>query len=159
MLAGLLAVAWACAADTATGPQGAVVIPLGTWGGDSAGFIVGDTAAHLHIACTFGDISGRIPLDASGAFDVAGSYTLRAYPIAVGPSVPARFTGRLSGATLTVTATVNDTVEHRTVVRGPVVVKLGTDPRLGPCPICRRRVAASRWTKTIQSLVQLFRRL
>jgi hypothetical protein len=115
-------------------------LPLGTWGGDSAGLIVGDTATHLHVACTFGDISGRIPIDANGRFDVAGSYMLRAYPITIGPSVPARFVGRLDGSTVTVTVTVNDTVEHKTVTRGPVIVKLGDDPRLGPCPICRRPV-------------------
>jgi hypothetical protein len=53
--------------------------------------IVGDTAMHLHIGCTFGDVSGRVPLGANGQFDVAGSYLLRAYPIAVGPTMPARF--------------------------------------------------------------------
>ncbi len=143
LFAGSVAFTWACSTDSATGPR-EVAIPLGTWGGDSAGFIVGDTAAHLHIACTFGDISGRIPIDPTGAFDVPGTYMLRAYPIAIGPSVPARFTGRISNTTITVTATVNDTVEHKTVVRGPAVVKLGTDPRLGPCPICRRSVEAKR---------------
>ena len=119
-------------------------LPLGTWGGDSAGFIVSDTAAHLHIACTFGDLSGRVPLDASGRFDVGGSYVLRAYPIAVGPSLPARFAGRLEGGALTVTVTVDDTVQHQRVVRGPVVVRLGDAPRLGPCPICRRPILTRR---------------
>jgi hypothetical protein len=115
-------------------------LPLGTFGGDSGGMIVGDTAMHLHVACTFGDVSGRVTVDASGRFDVAGSYMLRAYPITVGPSVPARFTGQIDGDRITVTATVDDTVEHRTVVRGPVTLTLGVDPKLGPCPICRRPV-------------------
>jgi hypothetical protein len=115
-------------------------LPLGTWGGDSTGAIVGDTAMHLHIACTYGDVSGRVPVDENGHFDVTGSYMLRAYPITVGPSVPARFVGRLDGATMTVTVTVNDTVQHQTVVRGPVVLHYGGEPRLGPCPICRRPV-------------------
>ena len=56
-------------------------IPLGTYGGDSGGMIVGDTAMHLHIACTFGDVSGRVPVDASGRFDVTGSYMLGASPL------------------------------------------------------------------------------
>lgn len=115
-------------------------LPLGTWGGDSAGLIVGDTAMHLHIGCTFGNVSGRIPLASNGSFDVAGSYQLRAYPITVGPSVPARFVGRLDGSTVVVTVTVNDTVLHTTVVHGPVSVRYGDAPRLGPCPICRRPV-------------------
>jgi hypothetical protein len=117
-----------------------LLIPLGTYGGDSGGMIVGDTAMHLHIGCTFGDVSGRVPVTASGRFDVAGSYTLRAYPITVGPPVPARFTGTIDGDRVVVTATVDDTVAHQTVVRGPVSVRLGVEPKLGPCPICRRPV-------------------
>src|SRR5436853_3975867 len=70
-------------------------LALGTWGGDSSGLIVSDTAMHLHIACTYGDVSGRIPVGANGQFDVRGSYTLRAYPIAIGPPVPAQFVGHV----------------------------------------------------------------
>lgn len=120
------------------------LIPLGNYGGDSAGMIVGDTATHLHIACTYGDVSGRITVDANGRFDVGGSYMLRAYPITRGPAVPARFVGRLVGNRVTVTVTVNDTVEKQTVVRGPVTMRLGDAPQLGPCPICRRPVITSR---------------
>jgi hypothetical protein len=127
----------ACAAGT-TGVPTDRLIPLGTWGGDDGGLIVGDTSMHLHVGCTFGDVSGRVTVDAGGQFDVAGSYMLRAYPIAVGPTVPARFTGRISGTTLTITATVDDTVTHQTVVRGPVSLRLGTEPHLANCPICRR---------------------
>jgi hypothetical protein len=138
MIAGCLLMA--CASGSTTLPPADGALPLGTWGGDNAGLIVGDTAAHLHIGCTFGDVSGRIPLSASGQFDVTGSYMLHAYPIAVGPSVPARFVGNLTGAIVTVTVTVNDTVQHTTVVLGPVNVKYGDEPRLGPCPICRRPI-------------------
>jgi hypothetical protein len=125
-------------------------LPLGTYGGDSGGMIVGDTALHLHIGCTFGDVSGRVPVDANGRFDVTGSYMLRAYPITVGPAVPARFTGTIDGDRVVVTATVDDTIAHQTVVRGPVSLRLGVEPNLGPCPICRRPVrvwgaAAFRW--------------
>ena len=115
-------------------------LPLGNWGGENAGMIVSDTAMHLHIGCSYGDVSGRVPVGSGGQFDVAGSYTLRAYPIAVGPAVPARFTGRLDGAKVTVTATVDDTVQHTTVVLGPVTVAYGAEAKLGPCPICRRPI-------------------
>ena len=115
-------------------------LALGTWGGDNAGMIVSDTAMHLHVGCTYGDVSGRIALAADGSFDVAGSYMLRAYPITVGPSVPARFQGRVDGAVAVVTVTVNDTVQHATVIKGPVTVKFGDQPRMGPCPICRRPI-------------------
>ena len=129
----------ACSSTSAVLPADGLV-PLGNWGGDSSAMIVSDTATHLHIACTYGDVSGRIAIDAAGGFDVSGSYMLHAYPITVGPSVPARFVGHLSGSTLTVTAIVNDTTQHTTVTRGPVSVTLGADAKLGPCPICRRPV-------------------
>ena len=119
-------------------------LQLGTWGGDNAGMIVGDTAMHLHVGCTFGDVLGRIALAADGTFDVPGSYMLRAYPITIGPSVPARFQGRVEGAVAVVTVTVNDTVQHATVIKGPVTVKFGDQPRMGPCPICRRPIITMR---------------
>jgi hypothetical protein len=115
-------------------------LPLGTWGGDSAGMIVSDTALHLHVGCTFGDVSGRVHVNTDGSFEVVGNYTLHAYPILVGPTDPATFTGKVSGATATVTAIIDDTAQHQTVVHGPVVVSLGVTPRLGPCPICARPV-------------------
>ena len=129
----------ACSSSTSSLPADGL-LPLGTWGGDNAGMIVSDTAMHLHVGCTFGDVSGRVALGATGTFDVQGSYMLHAYPITVGPSVPARFVGKVDGAKATITVTVNDTVGKQTVILGPVSVTLGVDPRLGPCPICRRPI-------------------
>lgn len=135
------AIVVACSsAGTTTVPPFDGNIPLGNWGGENAGMIVSDTAMHLHIGCTYGDASGRVPVGSGGQFDVTGSYMLRAYPIAVGPTVPARFTGRLDGSKVTITATVDDTVRDTTVVLGPVVVTYGADAKLGPCPICRRPI-------------------
>src|SRR5690349_12658241 len=102
-------------------------LKVGTWGGDAAGMIVSDTSMHLQIGCTYGDISCRVAVT-GGAYDVRGSYMLRAYPIAVGPTVPARFTGQVTGNVATITATIDDTVQHQTVVKGPVVVTLGETP-------------------------------
>lgn len=143
-LVALVALVAACSSPSSTLAVSDGALALGTWGGDSAGLIVGDTATHLHIACTFGDVSGRIPVGSNGQFDVHGSYVLRAYPITVGPSLPAQFVGHLDGATATLTVIVDDTVQHQTVVRGPVVVRLGDTPRLGPCPICRRPIVSRR---------------
>lgn len=133
-----------CSSSSATLAVTDGALALGTWGGDSSGMIVSDTAMHLHIACTYGDVSGRVPVASNGDFDVAGSYMLRAYPIAIGPTVPARFIGHLDGATLTIKVIVDDTVQHQSVVRGPVVVTYGDAPRLGPCPICRRPIVTRR---------------
>ena len=137
----LAAVALACSsAATTTVPPFDGNLPLGNWGGENAGMIVSDTAMHVHIGCTYGDVSGRVPVGTAGQFDVAGSYMLRAYPIAIGPTVPARFTGRLDGAKVTITVTVTDTVKDTTVVLGPVTVTYGAEAKLGPCPICRRPI-------------------
>ncbi len=137
--AAMVAMAAGCSSSTSLAVSDGA-LALGTWGGDSSGMIVSDTAMHLHVGCTYGDVSGRIPVDAEGRIDVYGSYMLRAYPIAVGPAVPAHFVGTLSGKTAVITVTVDDTVQHTTVVRGPVSITLGVDPRLMPCPICRRPI-------------------
>jgi hypothetical protein len=109
----------------------------GTWGGDRAGLIVNDTIAHVHINCTYGNFPAPIDLDATGRFSVSGDYLVRAYPVAIGPTMPAEFAGVLRGRTLTMTVAVNDTIEHRIVILGPATVDLGKEPQMGPCPICR----------------------
>ena len=139
---GLAAMYLACG-SLSSAPVVAGPLALGNWGGDSAAMIVSDTAMHLHIGCTYGDVSGRIDVGPTGRFDVTGSYMLRAFPIAVGPTVPARFVGQVNaarGGTATITVTVDDTVGHQTIVRGPVTVSLDEAPRLMPCPICRRPI-------------------
>jgi hypothetical protein len=110
---------------------------VGTWGGERAGLIVADTTAHVHINCTFGDFPAPIELDDDGRFSVTGDYLIRAYPVAIGPTMPAVFAGVLRGRALTVTIAVNDTIEKKLVVLGPVTVTFGREPEMGPCPICR----------------------
>ena len=132
----VVVVVLACSANGKLPPfDGALAI--GTWGGVGAGMIVSDTSMHLHVGCTYGDVSGRVPLT-DGQFDVQGRYMLHAYPVAFGPMVPARFVGTASRNSVTVTVTVDDTVQHQTVVKGPVTVIYGQQPQLGPCPICKR---------------------
>ena len=135
-IAGPAVVAAGAASTTAIATSDGT-LAVGTWGGDTAGMIVQDTAVHLHVGCTFGDVAGRIAVDANGSFDVAGSYRLRAYPIAIGPTLPARFVGHLDGTTLAVSVTVDDTIQHRTVVLGPVSVTYLREPKMKNCPICR----------------------
>nr|MBA2292034.1 hypothetical protein [Gemmatimonadales bacterium] len=72
-----------------------------------------------------------------GRFRVEGTYLRRAYPVAVGPQLPAEFTGKIDGNSITYTVVVNDTVENEVVTLGPATVTLGKEPRDGPCPICR----------------------
>jgi hypothetical protein len=113
------------------------ILAVGTWGGDNSGVIVTDSAVHVHVGCTFGDMPGNVQLDQDGRFTVDGSYVLRAYPIQIGPSLPAQFSGRVSGRTLTLAIAVHDTVERKVVALGPITVVYGRDPEMGPCPICR----------------------
>ena len=130
-----------CQSNPMVGPPAGPFLAVGTWGGANAGAIVTDSQTHVHIGCTFGDISGSVPLSSDGSFSVAGSYILRAYPITVGPSLPAQFSGRVQQRvgirTLTLTVVVSDTVAKKTQTLGPVDVTLGKEPAMGPCPICR----------------------
>ena len=113
-------------------------LAAGTWGGTNAGVIVDDAIAHVHVGCTNGNFAMPVSVDAEGRFSVAGDYMLRAFPVPIGPTVPAQFTGKVDGRRLTLTVAVNDTVEKKLVTLGPVQVTLGVEPRMGPCPICRK---------------------
>jgi hypothetical protein len=106
---------------------------VGTWGGDNAGLIAGDTSAHVHIGCTLGDTKSSIRPDADGRFDVIGTYNVDAYPIDRGITHPARFTGHVAGHTMTLTVILTDTARQV----GPVTLIYGKEPKMGPCPICR----------------------
>lgn len=138
LVAAVLALA-ACAAEQVTPPD-THKLAVGTWGGENVGVIVGDTSAHVHIGCTNGYFHAPIPLDQL-RFEAVGYYYPRVHPVAVGPAVPARIMGSVSGNVVTFTVVVNDTVEKRTVTLGPNTATFGREPRMGPCPIC---VAAKR---------------
>jgi hypothetical protein len=143
LLAGtaLAGAALACVESGPLPPPGDT-LSIGTWGSSNAGVIVTDSAVHVHVGCTFGDMPGDVPLDAEGRFTVDGTYVLRAYPVMVGPELPAQFSGRVVGRTLTLVVAVNDTVEKTVVALGPITVTFGRTPLMGPCPICR---APARW--------------
>ena len=137
LLLGCVAVSATCYLDNAVVTAGGK-LSVGTWGGENAGLIVNDTIAHVHVACTLGNFSAPVTIDENGRFNVTGSYVLRAYPVFVGPYHPAQFAGQISGNSLTLTVIVSDTVEKKTVTVGPVTVTFKQEPRMGPCPICRK---------------------
>jgi hypothetical protein len=128
----------ACAHSDSILPPDSTKLSIGTWGGDDAGVIVEDSVTHIHIDCTFGNFTAPIPLDATRRFSVAGSYVLRAYPVQLGPELPAQFAGVVEHDRLTFTVAVNDTVEKKVVALGPITVRYGQPAVMGPCPICRR---------------------
>jgi hypothetical protein len=136
-------VAGALVAATLTGPCNLATglkdgVVVGTWGGDNAGLIAADTSAHVHIACTYGNVHQGIEPDGQGRFDVPGDYVLRAYPVAVGPTLPARFSGTVDGAVMRLAVTVTDTTADTTAHLGPVRLVFGQEPKMQMCPICRR---------------------
>jgi hypothetical protein len=133
-----------CARSDSIQPPDDTRLSAGGWGGENAGVIVEDTVAHVHINCTFGNFHAPVALDAAHRFNVAGSYVLRAYPVQMGPELPAQFAGVVEGDRLTFTIAVNDTVEKKLVTLGPMVVRYGQEAKLGPCPICRRGVIGLR---------------
>ncbi|HTK54990.1 MAG TPA: hypothetical protein VL308_24015 [Gemmatimonadaceae bacterium] len=134
-LTGTALVIAGCSGQSVTGS--AHVLTRGTWGGENAGAILDDTLAHVHIGCTLGNFPLPTVVDDQGRFTADGNYTLRAYPIRVGPELPAVFTGVVSGNLLTLSVAVDDTVEKKLVPLGPVTVVLGREPRMQACPICR----------------------
>ncbi len=90
----------------------------GTWGGDDVGVVVSADNAHVHVGCTKGDFPAPIALDADQRFSVSGSYLIKAYPVAIGPTMPAEFAGVVEGNRLTFTVAVNDTIEQKLEVLG-----------------------------------------
>jgi hypothetical protein len=133
---GLSVIAVAASCSGGLDPSAATTLTTGTWGGENAGMIVADSVAHVHIGCTYGNFRLPAPLAQGGRLDAHGEYLLRAYPVAVGPTMPAEFEGTIRNDQLTFTVTVNDTIAKQTVVLGPATVVLGRDPKMGPCPIC-----------------------
>jgi hypothetical protein len=119
----------ACSAATST----PITQVGGTWGGDNAGLIVSGNDVHVHIGCTLGDAGGPIRPDQNGRFEASGTYNVDAYPVDRGITHPATFTGQITGNTMTLTVSLNDTGQ----VLGPVSLIYGKEAKMGPCPICR----------------------
>ncbi len=120
-----------CAGSGNTAAPLPTTVTLGTWGTDGAGVIVSDTLVHVHVGCTKGDFRRPETLDADGRFNVAGTYLLRAYPVALGPTLPARFAGVIRGSTMTLSVAVDDTVgeDARGARSGDHGARAGANPR------------------------------
>jgi hypothetical protein len=107
----------------------------GSWGSaqssslDNRLLTVTLTGATFRSECSDGVIDQRIQLDASGRFDVGGTYQIQAGP--VGLPLAARFVGSVIGETMTITVFVRE----GTQVFGPFTLRFGQEPRIGYCPI------------------------
>lgn len=111
------------------------LLQVGNWGSpqspglDNRLLTVSRTSAILQSECSNGVIGETIFLDATGRFDVFGTYQIQAGP--TGPPRPARFVGLAYGETLTLTVTL--TGEKQTF--GPFTLTFGQVPKIGYCPI------------------------
>lgn len=127
----LAALASACALVGDSTPE---QVPLGTWGGDDAGWIVDGQGVHLHVGCTRGEIPGRVAVAADGRFEVLGRHNVDAFPVDLGITHPALYTGQMFG---------DDRLRFEVrlldadLTLGPAVVFRDREPRMRHCPICR----------------------
>jgi hypothetical protein len=110
------------ACSTTTAPDAVVV--SGTWGGDHALLEVTDTTASIEFDCAHGTLSVPLTLN-RGAFDVTGDYVQEhGGPIRSDETVDrqaARYTGTVSGSTMTMLVTLTATGQDRgtyTLTRG-----------------------------------------
>ena len=111
-------------------PPGSVV--TGVWGAQGAGLMADNTTAHVHVACTYGNLHQPIVTDPNGQFDLPGEYNITAHPVDAGIFHPARFSGRIVGRQMVLTVQLTDTA----VALGPVSLTFEVDPVMGRCPIC-----------------------
>ena len=100
LLAAAICAAVACGSPP-TEP-GATALGDGRWTGDGPCLSVAGQACNLTIGCGHGQFP-RPSLRADGSFDIDGTYRIEAGPISIEPAPPARFSGALSGTTLTLT--------------------------------------------------------
>lgn len=109
----------------------------GMWGGKGISLQVTDAGATIEYDCAHGAIKQPLALDAHGKFDLKGEYVAESGgPERFGtPSDnksnarPARYTGTVSGAEMTLTVTLTDTQEEV----GTFTLAHGTTPRIVKC--------------------------
>lgn len=81
----------------------------GVWGGEHIRFEVTATGANVEYDCAHGTVEGKILVDASGRFNVAGThYREHGGPVREGEGSsgqPVRFTGRVGGSLMSLTVT------------------------------------------------------
>jgi hypothetical protein len=107
-LAAVTAVCAACVGPMVAGPsdgRGQTGILTGTWGGEHVALTVTEQGAHFEFDCASGDITQPLATDSEGRLDVVGVFVQeRGGPVRSDDppqAKPARYRGRLTGATLT----------------------------------------------------------
>ena len=113
--------------------KGTGQVEAGVWGGRGIQLAVGEGGARVEYDCAHGEIAGPVALDAEGRFSLGGTLTPeRGGPAHAGESpksFPARYEGRVSGQTMTLTVTRADTGERV----GTYTLTRGAEARLFKC--------------------------
>lgn len=112
VLTAIAAVLTAACAGTTTTPAAPNRTVEGQWGGISVSLVVTPTGGTVVYDCAHGDIIAPLVLDASGGFDVPGTFVReRGGPVRDNdvPDVrPARYAGRIAGGMMSLTVTRSD---------------------------------------------------
>lgn len=115
-----------------TGPD-SPRLRAGTWGGEHVALTVTDAGARVEFDCAHGEIRTPVAVDAAGHLAVAGVYVQeQGGPVRLGEEPeekPARYTGRLTGDTLTFEVILTES--KQTV--GSFTAVHGVAPRLRKC--------------------------
>jgi hypothetical protein len=105
----------------------------GLWGGEHVRFEVTDAGASAEHDCAHARIDGPIVLDSEGRFDAKADYVVeRGGPVRRDQppaNRPARYSGRVSGDTLTLKITLTDTDEDA----GEFTLTRGSEGRIMKC--------------------------
>jgi hypothetical protein len=105
----------------------------GAWGGEHVGLMLTSTGGQLEYDCAGGAITEPLIPDPDGSFAADGTHT----PGLGGPdridyvppSYPARYTGKVSGETMTLRVAV----PSRDLTLGPLRLRRGAEPRILRC--------------------------
>lgn len=106
-------------------PDETRAVSTGEWGGRNADLLVTAIGATAQFKCgATGVVSVALTLDASGEFDVPGTYETPV--VQIGPQ-PARFQGRVSDSSMMLSVSVGDSR------LGPFSLHLGDGATFEPC--------------------------
>lgn len=82
-------------------------VPPGAWGGDHVVLDVTTTGGQVMFDCAHGSLDQPLALDSRGQYGVIGTFTPEGGPTPQSQqSIPAQYSGRLQGNTLTLTVTL-----------------------------------------------------
>lgn len=108
-------------------------VSIGRWGGSHIVMDVNGEGAQLDFDCAHATITQPLNIDANGNYDVKGLYTKEhGGPVRMGEDQsgqPAHFKGRLTGKTLTLTITLDNSSESI----GPYTLEQGKSARIMKC--------------------------